>query len=451
MSDVIADLQARGMLKDITHREELQARLLRDSHSLYCGYDPTGESLHIGNLVTILALARFQRAGHRPICVVGGATGMIGDPSGRSDERNLLDDATIEKNLAGIRADLEKILDFDGPAAATITNNADWVRPLAVIDFLRDIGKHFRVNVMLAKESVQKRIGRGDDTAGEASGMSFTEFSYSLIQAFDFWHLFRDKSCRLQIGGSDQWGNIVAGIDLIHAKLGERAYGLTLELLLDDAGEKFGKSTGGGGMYLSAQKTSPYAFYQHFINARDVKDEDSEVERYLKIFTFLPLEEIAELMREHNRAKEQRMAQTRLATEITRIVHGDTGLQIAQTATDALFGKRNIDEIDEKILDAIFDDVPNAEIPRDRLAGEGLSTIDALAAVKARNGTDWFKSRGDIRRKITEGGVYVRGVRVADINHRITAEEIGERIIVAVRRGKRDYALLRFTAPTTPA
>ena len=296
--EILQELRERGTLKAETD-PGLAAWLQEAPRTLYCGFDPTGDSLHIGNLVPLMALKRFALAGHRPIALLGGATGMIGDPSGRDAERHLLDDETVGANLTGIRRDIERVL---GEHDVTILNNRDWIGPLTVVQFLRDIGKHFRVNVMVKLDSVRTRLEREE-------GISYTEFSYSLIQAYDFLHLARVADCQLQIGASDQWGNITAGLDLIRSVEGKHAFGLTLDLLLDAEGKKFGKSSGGGGLFLSPERTPPYALYQHLLNTSDDGSPRSEVDRYLRIFSLRPLLEIEELIREHDRDRAARLAQ----------------------------------------------------------------------------------------------------------------------------------------------
>ena len=404
--------------------------------TVYCGFDPTADSLHIGNLVSLMALRRFQLAGHKVIAVCGGATGMIGDPSGRSEERNLLDEETLAHNVAGIRTDMGRVLELDGDNPALVLNNADWVKPLTVIDFLRDIGKHFRVNVMTKMDSVKDRLAREE-------GISFTEFSYMLIQAFDFLHLAEHHGCRLQIGGSDQWGNITAGTDLIRRKLGDDvcAAGATLELLLDAAGNKFGKSTGGGSMWMSPARTSPFRLFQHMLNTADAGDTaaEQEVARYLRVFTLLSVAEIDTLMQEHNAARQQRTAQRRLAEEVVRMLHGEEGLQAAEQATAAIFGGGDVAAVSDEVLLGVFDDVDlRAEFPLDRLSGDGVPVIEAVAAAGLS------KSKGEARKKVQEGGVTLNHHRVTDIQAAITAETIGGRTVCILGLGKQRRAIVKF-------
>ncbi|MGE0431706.1 MAG: tyrosine--tRNA ligase [Planctomycetota bacterium] len=439
-TDVIADLEARGTLKDLTH-PDLGAQLTAgEPWTVYCGFDPTSDSLHIGNLVSLMALRRFQLAGHKVIALVGGATGMIGDPSGRSEERNLLDEATLATNLVGLRNDIGRVLDLqggDGIQPAMVLNNADWVRPLSVIDFLRDVGKHFRVNVMIKQDSVRDRLEREE-------GISFTEFSYMLIQSYDFLHLFTEHGCRLQIGGSDQWGNITAGTELIRRKLGEeapQACGATLELLLDNAGVKFGKSTGGGALWMNPSRTSPYRLYQHLLNTADAGDNpaDQEVARYLRVFTLLPVDEIAALMAEHNEARQQRAAQRRLAEEVVRMLHGDDGVTSAQQATEAIFGKADFASVPDAVLLGVFDDIDlRAEFERSRLADAGIPLIEAVAAAGLA------KSKGEARKKLQEGAVTLNQQKVSDVNAALTADTTGGRGVCILGLGKQRRALVRF-------
>ncbi len=426
--DFAADLGARGLIHQVTS-PDLGPAMLASPFVLYAGFDPSADTLHIGNLVPLLALARAQRAGHTPIAIVGGATGMIGDPSGKSEERNLLDPDTLARNLAGIRRDLETLLDFEAkPNPARILNNADWIGAVSLIEFLRDIGKHFTVNAMLAKESVKQRIE-------SETGISFTEFSYMLLQSWDFWHLYDRFGCRLQIGGSDQWGNITAGIDLIRRKAGpdaRAAFGLTLPLILDSSGRKFGKSEKGA-LWLGAHRTSHFDFYQYF-----VRTADADAVRYLKIFTFLPLEGIADLEQEVARRPEKREAQRTLAREVTRMVRGEEGLRIAERATAVLFENARVEQLDDATLGVIFADVPSLELPRAELDA-GILLIDALVNVKLA------KSKSQARQLITDGGVYVNNTRnEGGLERRLGPADLASDTVCVLRAGKRNYALLRF-------
>lgn len=420
MADVIANLKERGLL-EATTSEEIRD-LVAEPTVVYAGFDPTADSLQIGNLVAILALAHFQRCGHRPIALAGGATGMIGDPSFRSAERELLSRETVEANLEGIRENLSRFLDFDDATApATIVNNHDWVGAFSYIEFLRDVGKHFRMGTMLGKESVRSRLDSDE-------GMSFAEFSYQTIQAYDFLHLHDTQGCRLQIGGSDQWGNITAGIDLIHKRRGAQAFGLTHPLVCDSSGQKFGKSEGGA-VYLSAARTSTYDFYQYFL-----RTEDADAEGYLKIFTFLELAEIAEIARAAAAEPEKRLAQTRLAEEVTRIVHGDDGLRVAQRASAVLFGGELTDVSSDDLL-AIFSDVPSTERPRDAIVGAPIIEIVVAAGL--------CKSNGETRRLISNGGLYINNTRVAAIDAAVQADHLIDGRVILLRSGKKNYHVVK--------
>ena len=446
--DLIAELAARGLLKDVTD-PALAEVLKRERLTLYCGFDPTGETLHIGNLVPLVTLRRFAEAGHNVLALIGGATGLIGDPSGRDTERELLDEETISRNVAGLTRDIGRILPQvnetssskgDNNATVRVANNRDWMGSFGLIEFLRDVGKHFRVNEMLRMDSVRDRLER-------EAGLSFTEFSYSLIQSYDFWHLYAHEGCRLQLGASDQWGNITSGLDFIRTKILHepekdigKPFGLTLELLLDGQGNKFGKSTGGGSLWLSPAHTSPYRFYQYFLNTRDEVDENSEVERYLKTFTFLSVEEIRELMQQHNRDKPKREAQRRLAREVTRLVHGEEGVQQAEQASEVLFGlKVDMRSVAEEVLASVFEDVPHATLPAAQLdAQEGIAVLELFVA------TGLCASKGEARRKIKEGGAYVNDERIADPNARLSREQLHGKAYAKLRKGKREPALVRF-------
>lgn len=425
--DFVADLGARGLIHQSTS-PDLGAAMLAEPFTLYCGFDPTADSLHIGNLVGILCLARAQRAGHAPIAIVGGATGMIGDPSGKSDERNLLDPVTLARNLAGIRRDLETVLDFAAPKnPARIMNNADWIGPVSVLAFLRDIGKSFTVNSMLAKESVKNRIE-------SETGITFTEFSYMLLQSWDFLHLHERYGCKLQVGGSDQWGNITAGIELIRKRVGPeaKAYGMTFPLILDSTGKKFGKSEKGA-LWMGAHRTTHFDFYQYF-----VRTADADAVRYLKIFTFLPLEEIVALEREVAERPDKRVAQRTLAREVTRLVRGESGLAIAERATAVLFENAKVEDLDDATLGAVFADVPSVARPRADLAA-GVPLMDALIA------TGLVKSKSDARRLMESGGVYVNNARAeGGVDRKLTAADLASETICVLRAGKRNYALLKF-------
>lgn len=428
MTDIFNELTWRGLIHQTTDNEKLPGWLRAGSRTLYAGFDPTADSLHIGHLVALMILRRFQRAGHRPIAVVGGATGMIGDPSGKSEERNLLSVDELQANVAKMEAQMRFFLDFEsGPNAALLVNNYDWMSRFSYLDFLRDVGKNFPVNVMLAKDSVKSRLERSD------AGLSFTEFSYMLLQAYDFVYLNEHHGCELQVGGSDQWGNITAGIDLGRRMRSVPLYGMTCPLLTKSDGTKMGK-TESGALWLSPARTSPFAFYQYWVNV-----EDADAGKCLRYFTDLTRDEIEALdqAREHNPGR--RESQRRLAEEITRLVHGTAGLSKAQRATEILFGAE-IDELSDQELGEIFADVPSQELPRGTLAGDGLNIIDALIA------GGLAKTRSDARRTIEQGGAYVNNRRIEKIDVQLSPEHLASESVMVLRSGKKKYALLRFTA-----
>jgi len=417
------ELSWRGFIHQCTH-ESLWTALEKDSITLYCGFDPTADSLHIGSLLPIMGLAHFQRAGHRPIVLVGGATGMIGDPSGKTQERSLLDDAAVTRNAAAIAAQLSRFLDFEGANAALMRNNADWLGKITLIEFLRDIGKHFSVNVMLTRESVRQRLEDRDH------GISYTEFTYSLLQSFDFLHLCREENCTLQIGGSDQWGNIVSGMDLTRRLEQKECFGLTFPLVTKADGSKFGKSESGN-IWLDPARTSPYKFYQYWIN-----QSDADTPRFLRFFTFLSQAEVLELERQIAEEPHLRNAQKKLAEEITRIVHGEGALQNAINATQAMFGG-DLNGLDEATLLDVFSEVPSHSFPAAALVQNKL-LVDALIEAQV------FPTKSEARRMIQNGGLYLNNVRVDD-----DAKQLDESArlccnIGVVRKGKKNYFLLRF-------
>ena len=426
-SSILQDLHWRGLVADMANREELE-RLLAPGAApvtLYVGFDPTADSLHLGHLIGLLILRRFQLAGHRPIAVAGGATGMIGDPSGKSAERNLLSADILESNIAGIQGQLRRLLDFDTTAnPALLLNNADWVRPISVLDFLRDIGKHFSVNAMMAKDSVKSRMDG-------ASGISFTEFSYSLLQAYDFLHLYEKHGCLLQAGGADQWGNITAGIDLIRRKRDITACGLTTPLLTKTDGTKFGK-TEGGAVWLSPERTSVYRFYQFLIQV-----EDAQVIQLLKYFTFLPLEDIAALEAQHQATPERRDAHKKLALELTRLVHGESAVTDAVRASEILFGG-SLEGITEAQFDEVIAEVPNSTLSRGILGQPAGALIEILIAAALS------PSKGQARKDIEAGGVYINNVRAADAKLVLATDHLLFGQFILLRKGKRNYALVRF-------
>jgi tyrosyl-tRNA synthetase len=425
-SDIFADLQWRGLIHQSTDAAFLTDWLKTGSRTVYAGFDPTADSLHVGSLMPLLYLRRFQRAGHRPIALVGGATGMIGDPSGKSQERNLLSIGQLRANVEGILQQMRGVLDFsDGDDGAILINNFDWMRDFSYLDFLRDIGKNFPVNVMLAKDSVKARLESD-------AGLSYTEFSYMLLQAYDFVYLYDKFQCQLQVGGSDQWGNITAGIDLGRRMRSAQLYGITCPLLTKTDGSKMGK-TESGTVWLSAERTSQYEFYQYWVR---VADEDAG--KCLRFLTELSHEEIEHLDQARQAAPERRESQIRLAEELTRLIHGPEGLQIAQRATDVLYGAV-IDELTDEQLSIIFRDVPRGEAPRSELDGEGLPLIDALVTAGLA------KSKGEARRTISQGGAYVNNRRESSLERRLTRQDLAGESTIVLRTGKQKYSLLRFT------
>ena len=390
--DILSDLEARGLIHDTTDRDALASRLAAGPITLYCGFDPTADSLHVGNLIGLLTLRRFQMAGHVPISLAGGATGMIGDPSGRDAERNLLDDEGLARNLEGILPQLRKFLEFEGESAAKLLDNRAWTVGVGVLDFLRDVGKHVTVNQMVAKDSVKSRMAEGD-------GISYTEFSYMLLQGYDYLWLADNENCELQVGGSDQWGNIVLGVDLIRRKLGQTAYALTWPLLTKPDGSKYGKTAGGETIWLSPNKMSPYRFYQAWIGV-----DDSEVRKLLLQLTFLSLEEIEGVVAEHEKDPQQRVGQRMLAGELTGLVHGEAAAASAMEASAVLFDPDvDITAVSESALEFVSGEVPSTAIQK---LGSGI--IDLLVE------SGLCQSRKDAKRAITEGGIYLNGGRVAD-------------------------------------
>jgi len=416
VTDVLDDLQWRGLIALSTDLDALRAELAAGPITYYCGFDPTAASLHFGNLMQILTARRLQLAGHRPLALVGGATGLIGDPNA-TGERTLQSRETVEHWVELIRAQIEPFLDFTGPSAARMVNNLDWTAGLSAIDFLRDIGKHFRVNKMLTKESVSARLT-------SEQGISYTEFSYQILQGMDYYELFRRYGCRLQTGGSDQWGNLTAGTDLIRRLTGESVHLLATPLITDAAGEKIGKSTGGGSLWLDPRMTSPYAWYQYFVNA-----DDALVPRLLRMFTFLPHEEILELEKESAERPAARAAQRRLAEELTRLLHGDSETRQVIAASQALFGRGSLGEL-------------SADTLRAALAEAGLVTVPAplpSAAVLFRD-AGLVAGLGEARRTVAEGGAYVNNERVVDADAPLAPESLLHGRFLVLRRGKRTVA-----------
>jgi tyrosyl-tRNA synthetase len=426
MPDIFTELRWRGLLSQTTDEENLPRLLQEKPRTIYAGFDPTAESLHVGNLMALMILRRFQQAGHRPIVLAGGATGMIGDPSGRTEERKLLSPEALRANLAGITPQLQKFLDFEaGSRSAILVNNYDWMGQFGYLEFLREVGKHIPVNVMLAKDSVRSRLERTD------AGLSYTEFSYMLMQAYDFVHLFDRYGCEIQVGGSDQWGNITAGIDLARRLRGVQLYGMTCPLLANKSGEKMGK-TEAGALWLEAKKTSPYKFYQYWINL-----DDEDAIKCLIFLTEMTESETNEIIEEHMKSCEKRVAQRRVATELTRLVHGSEGLRAAEQATAVFFGAE-IHELSDEQLGAIFDDVPSRALRRGRLEGAGLGIVEALVEAGLA------KSKGEARRIVGQGGAYVNNRRVDSPERQLTIGDLAGESMIVLRAGKKNYALLRF-------
>jgi len=424
MMNFVEELRWRGMLHDIM--PETEEMLLKESTAGYIGFDPTGESLHIGSLVQIIILMHFQKSGHTPVALVGGATGMIGDPSGKSAERNLLNEETLAKNIAGIKSQLERFIDFNSDIAnkAELVNNYDWMKDYSFIDFARDIGKHITVNYMMAKDSVKKRLGTESKV-----GMSFTEFTYQLFQGYDFLHLYREKNCKIQMGGSDQWGNITTGTELVRRVAGGKAYAMTCPLITKADGTKFGK-TEGGNVWLDRHRTSPYKFYQYWLNA-----SDDDAEKYVKIFTFLDKETIETLVTEHKEAPHLRLLQKRVAEEVTTMVHSKEDLDNAIKASNILFGKSTSEDLktlDEQTFLDVFDGVTQAEITREDI-NNGLDMIGALAAK-----TGFLKSNGDARRALKENAISVNKEKVKE-DFSITSADLINDKFVLLQRGKKNY------------
>ena len=418
------ELTWRGFVHQVTH-EELAAELEKGPITFYCGFDPTADSLHIGSLLPIMGMARLQRAGHRPIALVGGATGLIGDPSGKANERTLLSKEDAGRNVVGMRAQLERFLSFEGENAALVLDNADWLCGLPLVDFLRDIGKHFSVNAMLSKESVRQRL------EDREHGISYTEFTYSLLQAYDYLHLCGQYDCRLQVGGSDQWGNIVAGMDLTRRLSRKETFGMTFPLVTKTDGTKFGK-TESGNVWLDPRRTSPYRFYQFWIN-----QTDADTPQYLRYFTFLSRLEIADFERQIDEAPHERAAQRKLAEDVTRLVHGEAALQNAIKASQAMFGG-DLHGLDETVLLDIFREVPSAELPRTTLSANRL-----LIEVLVEAGV--FSSKGEARRMLKSGGLYLNNERVTGEDTTLTEQSTVAEAMAVVRKGKKNYYLLRFT------
>jgi len=426
-SQLIADLEWRGLIAQSTDREALIQQLDSGSTPFYIGFDPTAPSLHVGNLVVLLVMRRFQLAGHKPLPLVGGATGLVGDPSGRNEERTLNDTEIVENWVSRIRDQLSKFLIFhDIPNAAVMTNNLDWTKPISALDFLRDIGKHFSVNQMLSKDSVSSRL--------ESGGISYTEFSYQVLQALDYLELYRRYGCVLQLGGSDQWGNIVAGLDLIRKVEGGSAHCMTIPLMTKSDGSKFGK-TAGGSIWLDPQMTSPYAFYQFWLNS-----DDADIPGYLKVFSFKNREEIEALLASHEENPGAREAHRSLAQELTTLVHGVDECDGAQKAAKALFGQGELSDLDERTLESALSQLPRTTVS----AGSDFPTwVDLLAA------TGVVDSKSAARRIVKEGGAYLNNVKVTSEDYSPNVENLLHGRFLLLRKGKRDLAAVELTQEST--
>ena len=420
---ILDELAARGLVADVTDRDGLKKLLGDERVTLYAGYDPTFPSMHVGNLVPMIMQARLQRAGHKPIVLIGGATGMVGDPSGKSAERNLLGDDELAANVAGMRSQLSRFLDFGpGPTGAVLVNNADWTRGVGYLEFLRDIGKYLTINYMMAKDSVRARL------EGEA-GISYTEFSYMLLQAFDFVHLAKAHGCRLQVGGSDQYGNITAGCELSRKMGGAQLFGLTAPLLLDSSGQKMGKTSTGERVWLDAERTPPYSFYQYFLNVTD-----EEASRLLKIFSLRSLEEIGEIVGSHDADRSQRVAQRELARELTTWVHGAEETARVEEASRIMFGG-SLEGVQERTLELLTKVVPVVEIDRTELEN-GIALVELLTRTVA-------ESKSAARRLLQQGGAYINNVRVTDGERKIGLADLVTPTLLVVRGGRKDYRLVR--------
>ena len=429
MKNFVEELTWRGMIHTVMPGAE--EHLMKSMRSAYVGFDPTADSLHIGNLVPIMLLAHYQRCGHRPVALVGGATGMIGDPSGKSNERNLLDEKTLRHNQDAIKGQLAHFLDFESNEAnaAELVNNYDWMKDFSFLEFIRDVGKHITVNYMMAKDSVKNRI-----SSDSSEGMSFTEFTYQMVQGYDFLHLYKENDCSIQMGGSDQWGNITTGTELIRRIAGGKGFAITCPLITKSDGSKFGKSEGGN-IWLDANRTSPYKFYQYWLNS---SDEDAE--KYIKIFTFLNEEDINALISEHKEAPHLRVLQKRLAEEITIMVHSKDDLNNAIIASNILFGKSTSEDLkalDEKTFLDVFDGVPQTQIAKSEIE----NGLDIIAALAEKGG--FLKSNGEARRALKENSISVNKEKVA-VDYSITSKDLINNKFVLLQRGKKNYFVLQI-------
>ena len=424
----VEELQWRGLLHDIMPGTEEQ--LDKELTTAYIGFDPTADSLHIGSLVQIILLMHFQQAGHKPIALIGGATGMIGDPSGKSSERNLLDEETLSRNIEGMKNQLKRFIDFSSSSenSAELVNNFDWMKNLSFLDFARDIGKHITVNYMMSKDSVKNRLN-----PDAKEGMSFTEFTYQLIQGYDFLHLYSENNCKLQMGGSDQWGNIITGTELIRRKVQGKAFAITCPLVTKADGTKFGKSEGGN-IWLDAEKTSPYKFYQYWLNA-----SDADAEKYIKIFTFLDRSTVEKLILEHQASPHLRLLQKTVANEVTTMVHSKEALDNVIKASNILFGRSTSDDLkslDEKTFLDVFDGVPQAEINKKDLE-KGIGIIEAL---NERSG--FLKSNGEARRALKENSIAINKEKISE-DYKISTKDLISNKYILLQRGKKNYFLLK--------
>ncbi|MBB3209832.1 tyrosyl-tRNA synthetase [Rhodopirellula rubra] len=430
--DLLNELRWRGLLHQITDEEGLGKLLSSGPQTIYIGFDPTATSLHVGSMMQLMMLRRFQRAGHRPIALVGGATGMIGDPSGKSEERNLLSAEQLQLNVDGVAAQMRRFLQFEGEDGfegkngALLLNNFDWMQGYSYLEFLRDVGKNFPVGTMMGKESVRSRLN-------SEAGLSYTEFSYMLLQAYDFVHLSREHGCRIQAGGSDQWGNITAGIDLGRRMTGQQLFGLTAPLLTTSDGKKMGK-TENGAVWLDPERTSPYAFYQYWVNVAD-----DDVMRCIAYLTEIEKDEYDELAERTEQSAGERAAQKRLAQWMTTLVHGEEGIESAQRATQILFGGELGNTTDDQLRE-IFADVPSCDISQDQIDGDGLWIVEALQLAGL------CSSGGEARRSVKENSIYLNNCRVTDEQKRVVGSDFDGRSVIVLRRGKRKYALLKLVA-----
>jgi len=428
IKNFVEELNWRGMIHDIM--PEAEDHLMKCMRSAYIGFDPTSDSLHIGNLVPIMILAHFQRCGHKPVALVGGATGMIGDPSGKSSERNLLNEATLRHNQFAIKKQLSHFLDFESDVenAAILVNNYDWMKEFSFLEFIRDVGKHITINYMMSKDSVKNRI-----SSESSEGMSFTEFTYQLVQGYDFLHLFRELNCTLQMGGSDQWGNITTGTELIRRIAKGKGYAITCPLITKSDGSKFGKSEGGN-VWLDANRTSPYKFYQYWVNSSDI-----DAEKYIKIFTFLTEDDINVIIKEHEEAPHLRLLQKRLAKEITTMVHSKDEFENAEKASQILFSKTfktDIKTLNEKTFLDVFEGVPQAEISKEDIN----SGLDMIAALSAK--TNFLNSNGEARRSLKENAVSVNKEKVKE-DYIITTNDLINDTYIILNKGKKNTYIIK--------